>query len=264
MSDEIEKGENLIARFAEEYGYVPVFGDPNLANAFNDEELIDYFAYGIGKWIAKPLGTLHKMALEDPDYGFAIMFVVNSFPEFLGKIMGYSEGRRYFPGIRYILGPEVSDELARWLYNRMRSSIAHSLFVQEGIVIYAMGSVPLRYNRDKTAVVITPVAFAQACLIAISRYIRALQAELNIGESASTNYLGAFKKYMISEKQKYLHVELSNTSYGCRVRVEQDADLIGELKAIQGLKVCESTTNRPDVIVDSPHQLLKLVVQLIS
>ena len=264
MTHETERGEILIGRFAEEFGYVPVFGDPNLAKVFTDEELVDYFAHGLGLWIAKPLGTLHSMALEDPDYGFAIMFVVNSIPEFLGKIQGFPQNRRYLNGIRYILGEDVSEDLASWLHKRMRHSIAHSLLVQEGIVIYARGNVPIRFNRDKTAVVIIPVAFAQSCLVAISKYIRSLQAALTTGQSANTSYLGAFKGYMTSAKQKFLFVEHLETSYGCRVRVESGSDTICQLKAIEDLTILESTTKIPDVVVESPDQLLKLVKQLIG
>ena len=204
------------------------------------------------------------MALKDPDYGFAIMFIVNSIPEFLGKIMGYPENKRYFPGLRYVLGPAISDELARWLHNKMRSSIAHSLLVQEGIVIYARGSVPIRYNRDKTAVVITPVAFAQACLMAISQYIRELQAELRAEEHASTRLFGTFKKYMTAEKQRYLFVKYQDTSYGSRVRVEPDSETTCQLKALQALEITESTTAVPDVVVESPEQLVKLLEHLIG
>ncbi|MCY3780869.1 MAG: hypothetical protein OXG78_11215 [Chloroflexi bacterium] len=263
MTAETERGEILLGRFAEEFGYVPVFGDPNLAKAFNDEELVDYFAYGIGLWIAKPLGTLHRMALEDPDFGFAIMFVVNSFPEFLGKIQGCPKNKRYLNGIRYILGDDVSEDLASWLHKRMRHAIAHSLLVQEGIIIYARGNVPIRYNRDKTAVVITPVAFAQACLIAISNYIRALQAELKNAESANTDFLGNFKKYMISEKQEYFSVQLHGTSYGCRERIDGCDNITENIRQLNVFQGPERTIEKPDVVVENPGQLLKLCKQLI-
>ena len=48
MEQELQqKADKLFLRFGERYGYTPVFGDPNLATVFSDEELVDYFEYAI-------------------------------------------------------------------------------------------------------------------------------------------------------------------------------------------------------------------------
>lgn len=264
MTMEMQKAEELITCFGEKYGYVPVFGDSNLAEVFDDIELVDFFEHGIRLWIAKPLSGLHQSAGIDPDFGFAIIMVINAIPEFLGKIQGHPENKQYEKGIEYILGKGIDGEIKGCLRLNLRNSIAHNLFTQENIILNLRGHTPVQYNRDGTAIIISPIALSNAFLNAIHKYIEELRAELDPKQNTDTSLFSSFKKYMINGKIKYFAVEYQAVSYGYRKRIKPDTRIERKIKNMGKFQVFDDTPDTPDIVVQTPGQLLQLCKQLVQ
>lgn len=260
---EMQKAEELIARFGEKYGYVPVFGDPNLVEVFDDIELVDFFEHGIRLWIAKPLSILRQSAGIDPDFGFAIIMVINAIPEFLGKIQGYPEKKQYEKGIEYILGKGVDGEIKECLRQKLRNSIAHNLFTRENIILNLRGHKPVQYNPDGTAIIINPIALSNAFLNAIHKYIEELRAELD-PQNTVTSLFSSFKEYMINSEIEYFAVKYQAVSYGYRKRIKPDTGIERKIKNMGKFQVFDDTPDTPDIVVQTPGQLLQLCKQLIQ
>ncbi len=266
MEQELQqKADQLFFRFGEQYGYTPVFGDPNLAKSFSDEELIDYFDYGIRLWIKKPLAKLYalQVAEKDPDYGFAVMIIINSIPEFIGKIQGHSKDKQINEGLKYIFGDELDEFVMECLRIKLRNSIAHNLFTQENIVLNAMGFTPVQPKPDETAIIINPVAMAVHFANALDRFVRELRAELDENQHAKTTWFAEFKKYMTGNKVKYFSVQLHGISYGYRERIKSYDSVTEQIRRLNAFQGMDFTIEKPDVVVENPDQLLELCKQLL-
>lgn len=266
MTEENEqRAKRLIMRFGEKYGYTPVFGDPNLGKAYDDGELIDYFEYGIRLWIMKPLEKLFalQMADHDPDYGFGMMIIINSIPEFIGKIQGHPENKQITEGVKYIFGDNVDDYVIDCLRKKLRNAIAHNLFTQEHIELNGQGFTPVQAKPDETAIIINPAALAWQFVNALGRFVNELRAELDENQVAETTWFADFKKYMTGNKLKYFSVYLHGTSYGYRERIRTYDDITEQIRKLSGLQVLDITVEKPDVVVENPDQLLELCKQLV-
>lgn len=266
MEQELQKKANkLFSRFGEKYGYTPVFGDPNLGEAFDDVELIDYFEYGIRLWIMKPLEKLFalQVADHDPDYGFAMMIIINSIPEFIGKIQGHPETKQINEGVKYIFGDNVDDYVIDCLRKKLRNAIAHNLFTQEHIVLNGHGVTPVQAKPDETAIIINPVVLALQFVNALGRFVNELRAELEENQVAETTWFAEFKKYMTGNKLKYFSVKLNGKSYGYRERIRSYTDITEQIRKLSRFQGMDFTVEKPDVIVENPDQLLELCRQLV-
>lgn len=264
MSDEMERGTRLIFRFGEKYGYTPVFGDPNLAKVYNDIELIDYFEHGIQLWIMKPLAALFELQRvnHDPDYGFAMMIIINSIPGFIGKIQGHPEKRQYKEGIKYIFEGKIDEDVMECLREKLRNSVAHNLFTQENITLNGQGFTPVQVNRDETAIVITPIAMAAKFRSALDRFVRELRAELDENQYVDSTWFAKFKEYMTGNRLKYFSVQLHGVSYGYRERIKSYDSITEQIRHLNRFQV-DVAIEKPDVVVEGPDQLLELCKQLI-
>ena len=258
--------QNLFRVSGEKYGYTPVFGDPNLGEVFDDSELVDYFEYGIRLWIMKPLEKLYalQVADNDPDYGFAMMITINSIPEFIGKIQGHPKKNQIEEGIKYILGDDVDDYVIECLRKKLRNSIAHNLFTQENIVLNANGFTPIQPKPDETAIIINPVAMALQFMNALGRFVNELRAELDGKQNAETAWFAGFKTYMTGTRVKYFSVKYHGSTFGYRKRIKEYKEVTQRITNLETFTVVETTNLKPDVVVESPEQLLELCRQLAS
>ena len=138
----------------------------------------------------KPLTKLYELQLanNDPDYGFAMMIIINSIPEFLGKIQGHPKAKQIEEGVKYIFGDGVAEYVIDCLRKKLRNSIAHNLFTQENIVLNAQGFTPVQPKPDETAIIINPVAMALQFMNALGRFVEELRAELNENHNADTTW----------------------------------------------------------------------------
>ncbi len=263
MTEEIPRVLKLIQCFVEKYGYTPVFGDPRLKDVFNDDELVDYFEYAIKIWIEKPLKALCTLqdTTNDPDYGFAMMMIINSIPEFLGKIQGHPKNKLYEKGIEYILGEDIDSDMKECLRLKLRGSIAHNLFTQEGIILNAGSSTHAQYDSNEATITINPVALSKTFLNAIHRYIEALRAELDSEQDADTNLFSSFKEYM-TDKKIYFAVKYQRLSYGYLRRAEsaESYEVEYKIKNMEGFQVF---CGKPRIVVETSEQLLRLCKQLV-
>jgi hypothetical protein len=67
-------------------GRVPAWDDPEL-NFLSERERILYFSNLVRIWLVQPIEQLRESNRQDPDFGFALLLVVNPIPELLGKLL---------------------------------------------------------------------------------------------------------------------------------------------------------------------------------
>ena len=150
-------------------GRVPAWDDPEL-NFLSERERILYFSNLVRIWLVQPLEKMRELNWQDPDFGFALLLVVNPIPELLGKlILGKndqpSESKKiceqcdtckqckscktcftdepstesnegderkypYNEGVRYALSYDLDDDDIKSIYSAIRCALAHNAVIE--------------------------------------------------------------------------------------------------------------------------------------
>ena len=121
--------------------YVVWPGSPIL-KTFDIDQQIDWFECYIDRWIFEPARSL--LATNNSDFDLAVLAILNSIPDMLAQLQGFSNEsvvNRYRRGIKYIFPDrdhnvfEDNELIKELMYGRLRCGLAHFVFVGEAILL---------------------------------------------------------------------------------------------------------------------------------
>ena len=153
---------------------------------FTLEETIDAFAALYRLWILGFVEKLMNMPGTMPDAGFAILMMLNAYPEMIAQLTGHTGDKpSLFKAGLVEIFPEVKgdreDEVCTHLYSYMRSCLAHMSLTGENILLSEDFPKALTAGEPggKLLVVVNPRKWCETILQHFDHYIEELKNPRN-------------------------------------------------------------------------------------